>query len=206
MATIKFANISHIVDVAQFGGLHGIRYDLDSTVRLAERLKQAYESGFPGGEIVEGLSMAIVVRYSRAFVGGVRQSEQARQALSVLSEDQARIHESLINMRDKHIAHSVNAQEETHVVAQYYEERVNDEGFVAVTIQHGRSIGFGQEELEPIIEVGRTLLAEIDKRLEQEEKRLLPSPKSLSAMEILKDPRSNEWKDFTPLNKRRKKP
>lgn len=209
MGTIKFANIGHIVDVAAFGGIHGIKYDLDSAARIAEYLLRVSTKGeFPGLEIVDGLSTALVVRYSRAFVSGVRDSPHAKSAVATLTEDEQSVHEAILMMRDKHIAHSVSAQEENWVGAQYYEERVADEGFVAVSVQHGRTIGFGTDQLESVLDVTRKLLRYIEERIKQEEARLLPSPKSLPVKEILEDPRAAAtWEaDSTPHHKRRKIP
>ena len=207
MGNIKFADLGRFVDVGKFGGLHGIQYDLDSAARMAEHLIKLYEPGFPGGEIVDGLSTAIVVRYSRAFVGGVRDSRPAKEALADLNDDQRALHEALLTMRDKHIAHSVNAQEETRVVAQYYEERVKEEGFVSVTVEHSRTVGFSREELEAIVDVARTLLRRINERIEEEEKRLLPSPGSFSAAKILGESLETEFPSKPPaLHKRRKTP
>ena len=207
MATIKFANIGHLVDLGEFGGLHGIRYDLDSAASMAEYLIKAFELGFPGSEIVDGLSTGLVVRYSRAFVGGVRDVKNANEALAVLDDEQRSLHEALLTMRDKHIAHSVNAQEESWVVAQYYEECVHEDGFVAVSVQHGRTVGFSDEELKAIVDLIRTLLARIDERIEVEERRLLPSPKSLSVKEVLRDAAEITWESETAApGERRKKP
>src|SRR5438552_4162744 len=138
MGTIKFANIGHIVDVAAFGGIHGVRFDLDSAAGIAEYLLRVSSGEFPGAEIMDGLSTALVVRYSRAFVGGVRRSPHVASAVATLSNEQRAVHDQVLTMRDKHIAHSVNAQEETWIGAQYYEERVAEEGFVSVSVQHGR--------------------------------------------------------------------
>jgi hypothetical protein len=208
MGTIKFANIGHIVDMTAFGGIHGIRYDLESAARIAEYLLKLSNGEFPGPEIMDGLSTALVVRYSRAFVSGVRHSPHARTALAELTEEQRAVHDAVVTMRDKHIAHSVNAQEESWIGAQYYEERVAEDGFVGVAVHHGRTIGFGENELHSILDVIKTLLTFIDARIKEEEARLLPPPKSLSAEEILSDPRSElTWDgDGTPPHKRRKNP
>jgi hypothetical protein len=207
MGTIKFANIGHVVDVAAFRGLHGIRYDLDSAAQMAEYLLKALESGFPEPIVFDGLCTALVVRYSRAFVGGIRDSQHCREALASLTDEQCSVHESLLTMRNKHIAHSVNAQEENWVVAQYYEERVQEEGFVGVSVSHGRTVGFGNEELRMIADTARALLARIDERIKIEEERLLPAPKALDAMAILAEAAEIEWTSKTAdPEKRRKKP
>ena len=207
MGTIKFVNIGHLVDLAAFGGLHGIRYDLESAAQLAEYLLKACESEFPGPEIFDAFSTALVVRYARAFVGGVRDSKHGKEALASLTEQQLGTHQALLTMRDKHIAHSVNAQEESWIAAQYYEERVHEEGFVAVSVQHGRTVGFSNDELKEIVDLARTLLQRIEERITSEEARLLPSPKDLPIEETLAKGSEIEWASKTqPLHKRRKHP
>jgi hypothetical protein len=207
MATIKFADISHLVDVAAFGGLHGIQYDLMSAAMMADYLRENADADL-AFVVRDALPTALVIRYGRAFSGGVRDSTHTRDALATLSNEQLDVHNAIMAIRDKHFAHSVNAQEESWPAAQYYEERVREEGFTAVTVNHARTSGFGVDELKAIAEVARSLLAFVQTRITAEEARLLPDPASLDVDDVLsRQPAKRAWaSDSRPLDKRRKTP
>jgi hypothetical protein len=207
MGTIKFADISHLVDIAAFGGLHGIQYDLMSAVMIADYLRENADADLPA-VVRDGLPTAMVIRYGRAFTGGVRDSSHTKDAVAALTDDQRAVHESVMAIRDKHMAHSVNAQEESWPVAQYYEERVSEEGFTATSVAHGRTSGFDSNQLKSIADVARTLLAFIQARIAVEEARLLPDPASLDVEDVLgRQPDVKTWASASrPLDKRRKTP
>lgn len=56
-----------------------------------------------------------LVSHARCFRGGVRTAGGAPDAVRALSESNKERHEYFLNLRDKHIAHSVNAFEQAKV-------------------------------------------------------------------------------------------
>ena len=61
--------------------IYGVR-ELVTTVRTH------LEKGFPDPAVFDGLSTALVVRYARAFVSGVRDSKYCDEAIASLTEEQ----------------------------------------------------------------------------------------------------------------------
>ena len=88
-----------------FADLTGIRYDLDSARSFAKKFQSVREAERPDFELIDALTTAILVRYSRAFSRGVRR-RWTGEALDTLSAEQRRKHERLRDFRNKHIAHS----------------------------------------------------------------------------------------------------
>ena len=90
--------------------------------------------------LVEPLSIAATVMYSRPFSGGVRH-RLGEEDLKILSSEQRASHHYLRAYRDKHVAHSVNAFEENITRAYYCVERVKEEGITSIG---WKSVGEGQ--------------------------------------------------------------
>lgn len=134
MATHTFVHFEH-GEAAALARLQSIHFDLWSAIQLCEYFESQSQNGYPPSEITDAFSTAILVRYSRAFVSGVRKG-LGEDALAPLSVEQRANHERLRAYRDKHIAHSVNAFEDTKVQARYCEERVQQEGITGF----GRSL------------------------------------------------------------------
>ena len=169
--------------------LTGIRYDLESARSLARKLQSAMEGENPDYEIVEALTTALLVRYSRSFSGGVRKWP-TEDALDALSEDQRNKHERLRDFRDKHIAHSVNAFEENQPIARYVEGREHSEGVYSIECHHGRVVGLSSSETENVIELTTAMIEYVDRLLDVEKEALLAKVRSISFDQLLLKRRS----------------
>lgn len=146
-----------IPDAQAFADLTGIRYDLESARSLATKLQRVMEGDNPDYELVDALTTAILVRYSRPFSKGIRKCPK-ENALDELSEDQRHKHDTLLNFRDKHIAHSVNAFEENQPVARYVEGREYSESVYSVECHHGRFVGLSSSETESVIDLATAMI------------------------------------------------
>lgn len=167
-----------------FSDLTGIRYDLMSARSLARRLQNVVEGEEPDYELVDALTTAILVRYSRPFSGGVRRWP-AEDALNELSEGQRQEHERLRDFRDKHIAHSVNAFEENQPIARYVEGREHSEGVYSVECHHGRIVGLNSRETEGVIALTTAMIEYVDSLLGVEKEALLAKVRSISFEHLL---------------------
>lgn len=67
-------------------------------------------------ELIMAVDAAALIRYARAFKSGVRERPRD-ELLDALNAEDRQNHRSFIALRDKHIAHSVNAFEGTSVMA-----------------------------------------------------------------------------------------
>jgi hypothetical protein len=71
VATNTFVELN-LPEAADLADLTGIRYDLGTAKDFAVRLRSILSTDRPDYSLVDPLSTAILVRYSRVFVGGIR--------------------------------------------------------------------------------------------------------------------------------------
>ena len=119
------------------GDIAGVRLDLENAKRFAERLEEHFAGSRGDGELVDILTTAILVRYSRAFISGTRRfpSEASNAGLNnhidQLSKHQQGLHKKFRNWRNTHIAHSADQSrrsEKNQVVARFVAETVRNVG------------------------------------------------------------------------------
>lgn len=205
MATYTFVNFEH-EETAILAGLTSIRSDLHGTIQFCKYLESQSVDWKPPYEILEAFSTAILVRYSRAFVSSVRK-KLGEEALASLSEEQKGKHKFFRAFRDKHIAHSVNAFEDTQIQARYCQERVHEEGIIQVTTSHFWISGLSSENVSDMIELCEKLLGYVDERVKEESSRLLTILRSMPVAKVLSFPASPpSTPDFSKIHKRRPKP
>jgi len=208
LATHTFVHFEH-EEAASLARLNSIHFDLSSTIQLCEYFDSQCEQsphGFAGSEITDAFSTAILVRYSRAFISGVRRG-LGEEALSLLNNEQRAAHERLRAFRDKHVAHSVNAFEDTKVQARYCEERVQKEGISGVSAAHYRVIGLSSKDVSDVVELCKALLTYVEDNIEKEQKRLLAVLRAMPLMEVLSRPSEPPLVlDHSKISKRRASP
>ena len=183
MATYTFVDFEH-ADAAPLARLRSIRQDLASVLDLCRYFSAQFEGGYPPSEVIDAFSTAILVRYSRAFVSGVRLG-LGEAELSALTEEQRLNHDQLRAFRDKHIAHSVNAFEDTRIQARYCAERVKEEGITSISAAHYRVVGIGSEDIGHLEELSETFIAYLDQAIEAEQTKLLGIVRALPLQEVL---------------------
>lgn len=203
MATNTFVEID-LPDAAELADLTGIEADLQSARYLARMLKSIVESEKPNWELVDPLSTAILVRYSRPFVKGVRKWLGA-EALHALSGAQRAKHQRLRMFRDKHIAHSINAFEDNQPIARYWVERVDQEGITSVECNHTRISGLSSADLEDVIELTSAMLLYVDSKLDQEKAQILEIVRKMPIAQVLSSGRKRPMvPDLKKIHKSRK--
>jgi hypothetical protein len=202
MATNTFVelNLPEAADVADLTGVH---YDLESAKDLALKLRAMVSAGRTCDfSLVDALSTAILVRYSRAFVKGVRRPLQ-QDALHELSDSQRTNREYFIPLRHKHIAHSVNSFEESTPVARYWVERVETEGITSIECNH--HLVMGSKDLDALVELIDVLLQFVDKRIAEEKKRLLAIVRAMPLAVVISGAGRVTVLARGPVNKSRKR-
>ena len=90
--------------------IHGWLEDIHSAHELASRLSQEVSAENPDPVLLDALSTAALVRYSRCFTTGIR-ARLSIEELSTASPTDIDLHERIRGIRDWHIAHPVNEQE-----------------------------------------------------------------------------------------------
>jgi hypothetical protein len=186
LATHTFVHFDH-EEAATLAQLESIRLDISSTVELCEFFaaqRAQSDHGYASSEITDAFSTAILVRYSRAFVSGVRRG-LGEDSLQIFTSEQRAKHDHLRAFRDKHIAHSVNAFEDTRVRAQYCLERVEQEGITGVSAAHYRVVGLSPNDVSDILELCSVLLIYLDGEIQVEKVRLLKLIRAMPVADLL---------------------
>ena len=203
MAINDFVELN-LPEAAALADLTGVQFDLQSAKEFALKLRELLSADRPDYSLVDPLSTATLVRYSRAFVTGVRKPLR-EEALQELSDSQRRKHEYFRNLRDKHIAHSVNCFEESVPVARYWIERVETEGITSISCNHHVVTGLGSRDLDALVELVDLLLRFVKKKIKEEETRLLATVRAMPLAAVLSGDRGPVVPGRGPVNERRKR-
>jgi hypothetical protein len=97
-----------------------------------------------------------------------------KEAASILTVQQRSNHARFKDIRNKFIAHSVNAFEESEAKAYYCVERLEQEGITSIAYGHRRVIGLSGQDWTDIIDLASTWLRYVEQKLREETARLLP--------------------------------
>lgn len=90
--------------------IHGCLQDIQSSQELATRLLAELNAENPDPVLLDALSTATLVRYSRCFTSGIRVRLSIEELPTATPAD-VELHERLRGIRDWHIAHPINKQE-----------------------------------------------------------------------------------------------
>ena len=185
MATNTYVNID-LPEATALADLAGIRVDLINAREWAVLLKESYGSRQKEQpSFSEALSTAVLIKYSRPFAKGVRMRLR-EDALKILTDKDRRLHLRLLAIRDKYIAHSVNAFEDSQPVARYWEERVHSEGITSVEVTHSRVVGLGPMEADEVIKLTEKLLEYVCSRYDLEKAKVLEIVRRIPLDELFK--------------------
>jgi hypothetical protein len=202
MATYQFVEVQ-MEEARYLSDLIGIHIDLKTAIDFCNFLLDIYRKELPDFKLVEPLSIAILIKYSRPFVTGVR-NKLSINAVSELNNDELKQHSKYIALRNKHIAHSVNKFEENKVKAYYNDENVYDDGIMSIELGHSRLISVSRYEAEEIIELSKKILNYIEAQIKIEKAKILELVRNQPINEILKQGSSSFYPDMRNVNKNRK--
>lgn len=181
MATHTYG-ILEIDEARYLANLIGIEHDLRSTVEWCGK----YDELFNSRKLMlfaEPLTSAILVRFMRAFGGGIRNTA-ARHLLESLTDEQKKQYEYYYFYRDKHIAHSINEFEENYVKAYYIEEDI-DKGINSISTGCSSLIGLSSNDTKIIVNICNKLLSVLKVEMDAEKEKLLDIARKYTTDEIL---------------------
>jgi hypothetical protein len=154
-------------EAAKLADLAGARNDLETASDFCDRLAEVEIASPTGLAMLDALSTAIAVRYARCFTTGVR-ARLSDEALAGLSDDLRSLHAYLLVVRNKHVAHSVNALEENHVTI-HVREPPDAPALGGVGTLQARSMVLGSEDASRVRELCRAVVAAIDVLIAQQQ-------------------------------------
>jgi hypothetical protein len=171
MVTYRYVTID-LPEAELLADLEGIRQDLVSAIDYCDLIIKNMKTGSPDFKFLEAVSSSAVVRYARSFNTGVR-ATVPKYLLDEMSDEQRRDHSYFMNLRDKHIAHSVNVYEENEVVAYLTPEERGQRGVQSISVQHIRVMSIGDGSAMCLKGLCSYLLQRIENLITAEKKKLM---------------------------------
>jgi hypothetical protein len=201
MATNTYVDLPRIKEAQALADYTSIEHDLRSARELAELYLKEFKKNNTTF-IIEALMIATIVRYARPFATGIRLS--LPDPINIFTDDQLAKHRRFRDIRDKYIAHSVNAFEENPPVARYWVERVQTEGIESIECMHSRVVGLSAEDFKDILDLTNTWLAYVREKLREEKAKVLEIVRGMSLDAVLQGYRGPVELDTSRPDKRRK--
>ncbi len=109
--------------------IQGIRDDLRTCRECCQKYLAFFSKGVDGEQgnfLSELLATTAFTKYGRCFKGGVR-DKGAKAVLNQLNHEDLEVHRLIIDIRDKHVSHSVNEFERPQVLVWLRDEPPNRE-------------------------------------------------------------------------------
>ncbi|HBE90403.1 MAG TPA: hypothetical protein DDW41_04315 [Candidatus Andersenbacteria bacterium] len=171
MVTYRYITID-LPEAELLADLEGIRQDLMGAIENCDLIIKNMKTGSSDFKFLEAVSSSAVVRYARSFNTGVR-ATIPKYLLDDMSDEQRRDHSYFINLRDKHIAHSVNVYEENEVVAYLTPEERGQRGVQSISVQHKRVLSIGDGSAMCLKALCSYLLQRIENLIITEKEKLM---------------------------------
>lgn len=102
-------------EAKQLGDIASILRDLQTVIEMCKRVVTLLETKNEDHVLIDALWSMSLVRYVRCFTSGKRYGLKVNELFKDLKGDPIGAHQFYKNMRDKHVAHSVNPYEQIHV-------------------------------------------------------------------------------------------
>ncbi len=173
-------------EAARLADLTGIQADLEFVVEICRRLEgiplERYDS-----LLAEALTTAAVIRYGRCLATGVRNQgrEKLEEVVASLSSELQERHERFLALRNRHVAHSVNAFEDNQPVA-WVSDRPEETEVQSVSVTHGRLAAIGAGTAAELRELAEVLLAALKPIEKAENAKVLAAARALPYEELRK--------------------
>lgn len=177
----------NIPEAKPYADLHGILGDVEAALGFAIMLRDPPWPPAIAAALNEPLTIALTVKYCRAFVTGVRERLKEEDT-SFLPAHLRAAHEFTLSFRNKHVAHSVNAFEENIPRAHFIKEKMHEQGITDVSCLHVRTTGLSPAQLRDLIDLCEIWRDHLRERIQVEHSRLLAIVRRIPIEEILKEP------------------
>ena len=197
--------IRRLLDIPEaqtFGDLAGIIRDLGTVIQFCDLLVSAYDASPPQYELVDALSTAAVIRYCRCFGSGVR-AKLAAESIEALAPFYSQLHSYFFELRQKHLAHSVNEFEANHVAVVLPDDTFGANA-VEITLLGGRVAGLDRPTAVHLKRLATIVQRAANDELDTERARLIQLLAPLSREQISQFPEPPPFEpDWTRVDKRR---
>lgn len=164
--------------------LEGILGDLDNAMTICERLeKELSDLSNIDFTVLEALNWAVLMKYARPFVGGVR-AKIPEPVIEELTPEMKDDHEYFMDLRGKYIAHSVSALEENTVRAYLNPEEEGKQGVSHISVHRLRFASLSIDEVKELKSLCNYFVEKLQLLIEDEKRRVLEYLRSLPTNEL----------------------
>ena len=165
-------------EAQRLADLTGISYDLNAVREHCDMFLARNESTREDAALRVSLCVSAIIFYGRTMTSGVRSGISKEQILQ-LSQELQETHEHFKDVRDKFIAHSVNAFEESRVCAFLVPEERGERAISGISTQHGRVLTLSEYAMQALKELAGALLEIIETETEAERAKVLEFARTL---------------------------
>lgn len=176
MATLTFVDFSN-AETQRLADLSGVEADLSTTENFCDRLDAELKRQPLDILLIEALSAAALIKYGRTFASGVRTGVPA-EVISNLPPDQQAAHQLFKDLRDKWVAHSVNAFEDTKVVAYLVSSEKGNQGVSSIGVQHTRVLSLSRAQVALLKQLASAVRVHIRALIKNENAKALECARS----------------------------
>jgi hypothetical protein len=165
----------------------GVHMDLRTVADTAAELARILERDLGREKLTaEALQSHAVIRYGRCFRGGVRTAFLVPQEwLDALPPELREWHDLFLDIRDKHVAHSVNDWELNVPVARVrVDQESGDVEAHSVSVNQHRVLLLDTVSYKALCELARQLADRVEAEMEIERARLLEYAKAIPVEEL----------------------
>lgn len=161
-----------LTEAKRLADLAGIRDDLEQIQGYLDILDQQIARNYREYYVWEAITAAIATAYGRCFNEGVRERLPHTLLNSAPSAVRA-THDYLIDLRNKHVAHSVNEYEHNYLVVRLSYEAGRPVGISDVSVQTSRFIPISDRELPGVRGLVGWVRASVDAAFEAERAKIM---------------------------------
>lgn len=175
-------------EVKKLADLGAIVQDLGFTMKTCSRLKKLLEEKSQDSLLIESMWTAALIRYTRCFASGKRFG-LSKSIFNGLKGEPHKVHKMYIDLRNKHIAHSVNPFEQMEVGLIMSPLNSNERKIVGVATLSMRHICPDIEGVHQLGLLAKVLIERVCELAKQQEKKVLEKGRSIPIDELYNRPR-----------------
>lgn len=175
-------------EAKKLADLGAIAQDLGFTMKTCSRLKKLLKEESQDSLLIESLWTAALIRYARCFGTGKRFG-LAESIFDALLGEPHKVHRMYIDLRDKHIAHSVNPFEQMAVGLILSPESSEERKISGVAAMSMRHICSSVEGVHQLGLLSKALLQKVVQMAKEYEKKTLERGQSMPLEVLYKLPR-----------------
>jgi len=182
IVTIDFEESQKLAD------LGAIVHDLDFTMQTCSRLKVLLKENPKDNILIDNMWTAALIRYARCFASGKRYG-LSKAIFDGLNGEPFKAHKMYIDLRDKHIAHSVNPFEQMKVGLMLSPVGNNEKKVVGVATLSIRLASLDVDGVHQLGMLSKVLLEKVCARAKEYEQKVLKIAKNIPVDELYNRPR-----------------